>query len=366
MQLPTMQTTLLSLPGKRVSVVLIHVFCWMIFFAFPVFLAQREDGTVQMGELVHHLTIPLSLCCLFYTNFLWLIPKWLFQNKTTAYVLVNVCLLVVFSLILYYVTSTFVPPRVYNDMQERPFPPRIIFLLRDVTSLVFGIGLSIAVRLSIRWREAEDARKEAERSRTEAELRNLRNQLNPHFLLNTLNNIYALIAFDSEKAQTAVLDLSKLLRYVLYENTSETVPLNKEVAFLKNYIALMQMRLGANVELKTRFDTAENSDTPIAPLVFISLIENAFKHGVAATEKSFIHIEMSETPEKVVCHIENSLHPKSVHDKSGSGIGLKQVKKRLELQYAGQYTWHRITNRETNTYTSTIEIYTHPSTPLTS
>ncbi len=134
----------------------------------------------------------------------------------------------------------------------------------------------------------EAARKEAERNRTEAELKNLRNQLNPHFLLNTLNNIYALIAFDTDKAQQAVQELSKLLRYVLYDNQQTYVPLGKETDFIRNYIELMRIRLSSNVQMTTQIDILPDSQTLIAPLIFISLIENAFKHGISPTERSFI------------------------------------------------------------------------------
>ena len=110
--------------------------------------------------------------------------------------------------------------------------------------------LSAAIRLSGRWVQVEAARREAEKSRTEAELKNLRNQLNPHFLLNTLNNIYALIAFDTDKAQTAVQELSRLLRHVLYDNQQNFVTLGKEMDFIKNYIALMRIRLSSNVTVE--------------------------------------------------------------------------------------------------------------------
>lgn len=108
--------------------------------------------------------------------------------------------------------------------------------------MIFTVGLSVAIRMSLRWSATELERREAVKSRTEAELKNLRNQLNPHFLLNTLNNIYALTAFDTEKAQQAIQELSKLLRYVLYDNQETFVPLTKEVEFIRNYIELMRIR----------------------------------------------------------------------------------------------------------------------------
>lgn len=131
--------------------------------------------------------------------------------------------------------------------------------------------------MSARWTQNEAARKEAERNRTEAELKNLRNQLNPHFLLNTLNNIYALIAFDSDKAQQAVQELSKLLRYVLYDNQQTYVPLCKEVDFIRNYIELMRIRLSANVQMITKFDIQPDSQMLIAPLIFYLIDRECFQ-----------------------------------------------------------------------------------------
>ena len=190
----------------------------------------------------------------------------------------------------------------------------------------------------------------------EAELKNLRNQLNPHFLLNTLNNIYALIAFDSDKAQQAVQELSKLLRYVLYDNQQTYVPLCKEVDFIRNYIELMRIRLSANVQMITKFDIQPDSQTLIAPLIFISLIENAFKHGISPTESSFISIHLSENDKEVICEIRNSNHPKTVEDKSGSGVGLEQVSRRLEILYPGAYTWSKGISKDEKVYESKLSI----------
>lgn len=226
---------------------------------------------------------------------------------------------------------------------------------------IFMAGLGTVIRLSMQWQKAETARQEAEQSRMEAELNNLRNQLNPHFLLNTLNNIYALIAFDTDKAQQAVQDLSKLLRHVLYENRGTFVPLCKEIDFIHNYIELMRIRLVKGVSLVINIEVAKDSQTPIAPLIFISLIENAFKHGISPTEPSFISITISEREGQVVCEIANSNHPKNRSDKSGSGIGLEQVKKRLELLYPGRYEWRKGVNADGSVYTSLLAINTYPN-----
>ncbi|NLZ94844.1 MAG: histidine kinase, partial [Bacteroidales bacterium] len=161
-----------------------------------------------------------------------------------------------------------------------------------------------------------------------------------HFLLNTLNNIYALIEFNPTKAQTAVEELSKLLRHLLYDNNETYVPLLKEVEFIKNYIELMRIRLSKNVKLTTNIEVSPSSSTHIAPLIFISLIENAFKHGVSGNKNCFIDIQLKENPNGDIEFIsKNSAFPKSESDKSGSGIGLNQVKRRLELLYPNRHTW---------------------------
>ena len=150
--------------------------------------------------------------------------------------------------------------------------------------------------------------------------------------------------------------MSKLLRYVLYDNQQTYVPLCKEVDFIRNYIELMRIRLSANVQMITKFDIQPDSQMLIAPLIFISLIENAFKHGISPTESSFISIHILENDNEVVCEIRNSNHPKTVEDKSGSGVGLEQVSRRLEILYPGAYTWLKGVSKDEKVYESRLSI----------
>ena len=210
----------------------------------------------------------------------------------------------------------------------------------------------------IRWRNTEERLIQAEQEKTEAEWKNLRNQLNPHFLLNTLNNIYALIAFDSNRAQEAVQELSKLLRHVLDDNQMTYVPLQKELDFINNYISLMRIRLPQSVKINVQLNEG-NKNLHIAPLIFISLIENAFKHGVSPTEESFISISIQGHDDgNITCEIKNSYFPKDQLDKSGNGIGLEQVYRRLELSYPGNYQWSKGPSADRQTYTSCLTIQT--------
>ena len=341
--------------------VLIHVIGWGIVFGFPLLMMNRSGFNITWGEyLSHGCVVPLSFLVVFYVNYLLLIPRLLFTGRTRQYILYNVLLIAAVLLGAHaWQEYAFRFSQIGQPREPRHLgPPRWLFTARDAFSMVLTVGLSAAIRLSRRWVQIEDARRQAEQSRTEAELKNLRSQLNPHFLLNTLNNIYALIAFDADKAQAAVQELSRLLRHVLYENQQPTVTLGKEMDFIRNYIELMRIRLAANVRVETRFDIPPDSRTQIAPLIFISLIENAFKHGISPTEPSFIRILFSEGDGEIRCDITNSHHPKSQADKSGSGIGLEQVRKRLELSYPGRYTWQQGVSAEKKEYRSVLTIQT--------
>ncbi|MBO8472220.1 MAG: histidine kinase [Bacteroidetes bacterium] len=340
---------------SKVPGAVIHIIVWALFFALPLFFMwNRSWESMDWGRFLRHCVNLLVLCSAFYLNYFILIPRLLFKGSKHKFVLANVCMATVFSTaMMLWQMHSFVP--------DAPGPrfrinPVLFSFARDFVSIFIMICLSALVKMSVRWQKAENARREAEKSRSEAELKNLRNQLNPHFLLNTLNNIYALISIDTEKAQEAVSELSRLLRYVLYDNNQHTVPLCKEMDFIKDYIYLMKIRVSQNVSVETDIRVSPDSLTPVAPLIFISLIENAFKHGISPVEQSRIRIFFDETPECVVCDIRNSFHPKSHSDKSGSGIGLEQVGKRLELLYSGHYFWNKGVSEDGKEYFSHLEL----------
>lgn len=329
----------------------IHIISWGIIFVFPLlFMNKQVNNTINWMEYLRHSMVPFSLFIVFYTNYLSLIPNYFFRQQIKRYIIINILLITAVSLGLHFWHELnfqalqpplqHMPAGIDKCRPDKMGPGSWVFYTRDMFSMILTVGLCLAIKISFRWTETESARREAEQSMTEAELKNLKNQLNPHFLLNTLNNIYALIAFSPEKAQQAVLDLSKLLRYVLYDNNQTYVPLQKEAEFMHNYIELMKIRLSDNIKVNVDITTQNGTDTKIAPLLFITLIENAFKHGVSYSEPSFINIQLCEQENGTVkCHIENSYFPKSQHDKSGSGIGLESLQKRLDLLYPGRYSW---------------------------
>ena len=340
--------------------IFIHLICWGLLLAFPLFMYRQGDTMTDfMRHYSRSLGGTLAWMAIFYLNYVYLVPKLLFLNKRKRFILYN--LLAIFVLVAmmtwwWHMMGDLFPnstpkPEAYNA------PPKWTRFVQMSFMLILVVGLSVAVRMSQRWHKLQEAKMEAEQTRIDAELKNLRNQLNPHFLLNTLNNIYALIAFDPDKAQTAVGELSKLLRHALYDNQKRFVPLYKEVEFIKNYIELMKIRVTDNVKINTNINIDDDDSTPIAPLIFISLIENAFKHGISQSGYGEIDIYISNQDNNIICDIVNTNHPKRDNDKSGSGIGLEQVAKRLELMYPERYSWEKGIDKETNKYYSKIILY---------
>lgn len=342
--------------------IFIHTLTWIFVFISPLFF-HPDNSVFTTADHIHSLMFPTSVCIIFYLNYLYLVPQYYLDGKYRGFVLVNLLLILGIMLASGYVRTLF-PRQVFFRNNDGPHvTPSIFFWIfikvRNFLSFAFIAALAVFVSLSKEVRKSEFARKQLEVDHKEAELRNLRNQINPHFLLNTLNNIYALTGFDVEKAQEAILELSKMLRYMLYENETAEVDLYKEIGFLKNYVALMKIRLPKHVEVETNFQVPLGSSATIAPLIFISLVENAFKHGVSSTKACFIRIYLSATEKEIVFRCENSNIPKLHNDKSPGGIGLQQVKNRLELAYAGHYVWEHGTKDNDSVYFSNITISKH-------
>jgi LytS/YehU family sensor histidine kinase len=183
----------------------------------------------------------------------------------------------------------------------------------------------------------ERLRKETEREKLNSELAFLKNQISPHFFFNTLNNIYSLVEVNTAEGQKAILQLSKLMRYLLYESENGNTLLSREIEFMTNFVELMKLRLSPKVQLKVKFPKRYD-DIEIPPLLFISFIENAFKHGISYKDPSFINVNMSVNAKEICFWCSNSLIGKSTNEiKTASGIGLENVKKRLELLYPDKH-----------------------------
>lgn len=313
-----------------------HMALWAFLFLSPL-TYWRGTGFHFMHYLMTCMT-PLFQMIVFYLNYVVLAPKLFVRGKHRYDLLINILLLTTLGTILHfwmvYVNSIYVP----NSNIPDDAIGTISYIARNSLNLAIFAGGATALALARRWVTTDQKLKEVEAERATAELRNLRSQINPHFLLNTLNNIYALTAFDTPKAQQAIQELSKMLRHILYDYQQPKVALSDEVEFLQNYVNLMRIRLSDSVNVKFQTFIA-NPQLEVAPMVFISLVENAFKHGVSPSEPSFIHIQIESADNQIVCDIQNSNHPKTANDHSGHGIGLVQVQRRLELTYPDHYQW---------------------------
>ncbi len=369
--------------GTRNYTWLLHIAIWVVLFGMP-FFSPRPGHPLHGGVDYSRFVVPLvSFFIVFYVNYFFLIKKYLYEKKLTGFILWNILLVALAGLAVHlFFRNGFLPvqdgfrpdfngvgpggpggpaggpegtdfgpgghgglgpgsegrPRAQGRPGPRPWLDNMEFISRNVIIYLGVIGLAVAVRMTERWYRDEKRRNEMEKAATEAELVALKSQVNPHFLFNTLNNIYSLIQIDQDKAQEAVHDLSGMLRYVLYDSEKPSVPLTKETGFLKDYIKLMSMRCSSNVTLDVSLPET-GSDKYVAPLLFIPLVENAFKHGISTSEPSSIKIALKEEGEYVSFLVENTSFPKNDSDRSGSGIGVKNLQRRLDMLYPGQYTF---------------------------
>lgn len=334
-------------------IILSHLLVWVVLFSMPYLMSYGQEP--KIARLKAHFWIPLFFSAImFYLNFFLLIEKFLFQNKMAKYIAVNVLIIAFFLLSRIFIENNYFE----NLNKNRPdgtAPPIKMFFYIQSLSYLAPLFFSVAIKTTQRWVKTEAERKEAANIKLKSELQHLHYQLQPHFFFNSLNNIYAMVDISPEQAKTSIHSLSKLMRYMLYETNVEFVPLSKEIDFMKKYIDLMKLRVSDKTEVTYHFPTVETGIL-IAPLLFISLIENAFKHGVSASKESQINIIMAREDNKVLFTIDNDNFPKKTDDKSGSGIGLENVKRRLDLLYPHHHTFeYKIVE---NRFLVTLEIET--------
>lgn len=192
------------------------------------------------------------------------------------------------------------------------------------------------LRRMYRSMQADEDSERLQRQNIQAEMYYLKHQINPHFFMNTLNNIHALVDINTESAKQAIIELSAMMRYVVYDTSKDSVPLRQDIEFITNYIELMRIRYSEDVEITFTHPKTISGRVVLPPLILIVFVENAFKHGVSYDGNSYIHIDIACTEREVVAHFENSVH--KAKDSRQSGIGLENVRKRLDLIYGKEYS----------------------------
>lgn len=277
----------------------------------------------------------------FYICYIWLIPSFLFKNKPKTFWGFNILVFIALFLLKYPIL------RIFNYVD---FNGYLTFLIPNLLTDLLVIGTAIGIRYY--QKSVEDLEKEREDQK--AELQWLKNQLNPHFLFNTMNNISSQIYTNPDEAQENLARLSGVLRYALYETTADRVPLQGEIEFMEDYIYLMKLRCSDKTTVTTDFPTITNN-VQILPLLYISLIENAFKHGVSNKEASFINITLKNDGDRLIFDVENSNYPKKQGNRSGHGIGIGNLQRRLQLAYPDKYNFTYGLNDNGN-YNARLEV----------
>ncbi len=335
---------------------LFHVLCWMIVFIPHIFVMPKHEQ-MDARYIIMWCVLPMNMYVMFYLNYLFLVPMYLMKKKSFLFSIINIPLLFLLAYGRHLLFVGF--HNAYPDLFfRRPVSVGAdSAILHNISPLMITIIMAILLHMSIRWYHAEKARNLAELQRKDAELKSLRSQINPHFLLNTLNGIYALIEFDKREAQQAVASLAVLLRQMLYGNNKDKVNLREEVLFISNYVDLMRIRLADNVKVEVNVSIPDQMGVYVAPMIFMSLVENAFKHGVSTTEPSYIGIDIHADEDKMECEVSNSNYPKTDSDGSEHGIGLKQLRERLDILYPNKYHWEQDLIKEKNIYNSKLTIY---------
>ncbi len=229
------------------------------------------------------------------------------------------------------------PPMGYQPAVQPEQKPIIMMFFDNFIIALLVIGVSTSIKMVSQWLNEESKRKDLEKVQLQTELALLRHQVSPHFFMNTLNNIHALIDINAEDAKNTIIQLSIMMRYLLYDTAHGQTTLKKEIAFIESYITLMKLRFPENVTV-TLTVPDDIRDIEIPPMLFISFLENAFKHGVSYQAESFVLFKMEQDDTKLNCVVRNSkFKSKDTNEKGYSGIGLTNIKKSLELLFKNDY-----------------------------
>lgn len=364
--------------GKRYSEYFIYLFFWGILMLSPVWgdFIGVSGSNLTFDELLNFWEFLLPAAVMFILNNWILVPFFLYKKRGGYYIIYSLCV-VVASCMIYIFSTDFekkppplpdrvmhegVPPKDFShdDMRphdgfRHPMPhrhhhkkepgKRLLFTVSNPGSMkvlivVFVLFFNICVRMTFFAMRRDERYQELEREKLKAELEYLKYQINPHFFMNTLNNIHSLIDIDGGRAQKAVVKLSKMMRYVLYDSTSSLVPLEKDLVFLKSYIDLMRLRYTERLTVKLNFDAEDARGVYVPSLLLIVFVENAFKHGVSYNKESDIDVSVSvdEASETVLFACSNSLcgDDAGALDTASKGIGIENARKRLGLIYGGK------------------------------
>ncbi len=312
---------------KHIDIAII-LFIFAIIFIMPMIFV-RLDGAISWRHVIKIWKDNSLLIPLFAINHWVLLPRYIERQQYLVYGVAISALIAIATFVCHTID-----PEIVKGGASRvtPVPPYANMLMYAL--LITGVDLGLFFMTL--WRRNEERRADLERHNTKIELELLRGQVSPHFFMNTLNNIYALVEVDSARAKSSMMRLSKMMRYLLYESGGERVKLSQEFAFIESYIDLMRLRYTKGVQIT--LDTPQiYHDTLIPPMLFISYIENAIKHGVSYQSPSTMEIAFSTDDSSLNFRCVNTLHPHRNDSSPKGGIGLQNSRERLELIYSDRY-----------------------------
>lgn len=323
---------------KKIFLILIHLVFWALNYLYITSGNLNWNGFGKEGDLLKkaYLYGMFFNALLFYLQVFWLVPKYYVKNKKAEFWIFSI---VLFFVITYLETYMDVALAVQHNVYDfEPIAATIIWFYHNSIFHFIYFVVGFYYRFQQEYMKSEKAKQELLVENHNAELKYLKAQLNPHFLFNGINSIYHLIGKNDANAKNTLLKFSNLLRYQLYESNTNTIELHKEINYIEEYIDIEQIRKGSDIHLDFNINI-ENENNLIKPLLLIPFIENAFKHisNYSNAEDNNISIEIEEKNNILKLYIENS-KDNFTHLKKSGGIGLKNVKKRLDLLYKNKYT----------------------------
>ena len=371
---------------------LAYLILWVITFLAPVLTlyvrsTSGSEETFSWSEVLYVWRTYVPFLALFLVHNFLLAPLLIYQRKKALYFAVTLSLVTVFALAQCMsrpdhggprdhrdgppmeMKNSGQPPMEMADRERPPLPPDfggdrpphhkppVLIGQHDVMAVVILL-LLLGVNLGVKFyfRSEEDRRRihQMENEQLAQQLEYLKYQINPHFFMNTLNNIHALVDIDPERAKSSIVVLSKMMRYILYESNNKLIPLQHEVVFINNYISLMRMRFTEKVQISVSLPDTETAQGEVPPLLLITFIENAFKHGISYQQESFINISVVAEGDRLTFTCANSKASEPNPEKGG--VGLVNVRKRLDLIYQDRYTLDTQDSDDTYRITLTIPL----------
>jgi two-component system, LytTR family, sensor histidine kinase AlgZ len=322
----------------RNRVLLVHISFWCVYLTFFFYTISnfRHGKDIDWEKASAHGFVQLVVTMtIAYLNYFFLLPRFLTHKKVWRYFLEFLIPFVILVFARIHLQRFLVDGYTY---QRQHFYSTFYIVEVCVITLFITIFISM-LRFAADWFELAARQKEIENERLLAELNFLKAQINPHFLFNTLNNLYYLAYTQSSNTTEVIAKLSQMMRYMIYDSNYLQVPLTTEIEYMQNYISLERLRL--NDQIPISFSVEGNAEgVLIAPLIFITFLENAFKHGVSNNDKNaFVKIAMTLEGKQCIYTVENSKLPGTKPEaEEKSGIGLQNVKRRLDLSYPDRYT----------------------------